>query len=120
MIVNSEKNIKYYRSDKIKQCGCDFCKNYIKNIKTTYPSIDKYLSELGVDIQKPFELSYIELDKDTVEYLACQYVVFGQCKDDFSCTIEDVKFCKSTIHPDTNITEEHFVLEFGSIIMKNK
>lgn len=120
MIVNIEKNNEYYCSDKPELCDCDYCKKYIHNIKTTYPAIDKYLSEISIDIQKPFELGYIEHDKNTVEYLSCQYVVFGQCEDNFSFKIDDVEFSKSTVHPDTNITEEHFVLEFGPITMKNK
>ena len=46
--------------------------------------------------------------------------MYGNCGEDYNLSIGDIKFGKSSCHPSTNITEEHFVLEFGPIMLKMK
>lgn len=116
MTINFEMTERYYSSEKSEPCSCEGCRNYIRQIAAEYPDISEYLSKMKVDILRPFELIYIELG-DIVEY-QCQYVVFGECEDDFSEILDGIKLVKCSSHPSTDIDEEHFVLEFGTVVLK--
>lgn len=116
MIINSELNKIFYQSDNSLPCDCEICQNYISKIKNIRPDIDAYFSDMNIDILRPFELVSIDID-NKIEYLQCQYIVFGQCEDDFSVIINGMKFENAISHPSTDIDSEHFVLEFGPIII---
>jgi hypothetical protein len=119
MNVNIGKTQKYYHSIGTESlCDCNYCKNYYAQVKASYPEIASYLASLGVDIEKPFELSPLELENGMLEYCACQYIVFGSCPDMYRHKIGDVEFHVASHHPSTEIEEEHFVLEFAPIRLK--
>ena len=123
MNVNIERNQLYYSDDNLNNieiCSCEHCQNYYRNIVEEFNFIKMYLDTLGVDILKPFELMPIDYaEKKEIEYIGCQYIVFGQCEDDFEKVVEGVRFYKNINgHPTTNIDEEHFVMEFGPITLK--
>jgi hypothetical protein len=119
MNVNIEKTQKYYHSIKPESlCDCNYCKNYYEQIKADYPAVASYLDSLGVDIEKPFDISALEPENGMLEYCACWYIVFGSCPDDYRLKIGDVEFCVTTSHPSTGIEENHFVLEFSPIRLK--
>ena len=53
--MNVEKTKAFY--EKINHddlCSCAYCQNYIKEIRSSYPTLAEYLERLGVDIEKPF------------------------------------------------------------------
>jgi hypothetical protein len=112
-----EKTKKYYNSIKLETlCDCNYCKNYYMQIKTDYPAVELYLASLGVDIAKPFEISPLgQCQNGMLEYSACQYIVFGSCRDTYSHRIGDVEFHVASFYASTGIEEEHFVLEFSPI-----
>jgi hypothetical protein len=117
--VDIEKTQKYYNSIEPESlCDCNYCKNYYMQIEADYPEVESYLASFGVDIAKPFEISPLEPDENgMLEYCACQYVVFGSCPETYSHRIGDVEFHVASSYPSTRIEEEHFVLEFSSIIL---
>ncbi len=100
-------------------CQCDYCQNYIKEIKRSYPLVANYLQSIGVDIEKPFEAIPLEPDKKGyIDYPGVQYVVLGS-RDDFKrTTISDVEIDITESHPSTNIKDEHFVIELSSIYLR--
>ncbi len=120
MKINLEQNLQYYKSDNSLPCTCEFCKNYYKRIKEKYPEVSEYLLSINVDILRPFELVWFE-NKDTneIEYVGCQYIVFGTCESNFKKQIGDVLFEINTNHhpSDDNIKDEHFILDFGKIVL---
>lgn len=74
------------------------------------------LPHWGLILKKPFELAPLEAGENGIlEYVLCQYIVFGSCQGSYSHRIGDVEFRVASCHPSTDIEEEHFVLEFGSI-----
>lgn len=93
-------------------CDCDYCKNYVKEIKRAYPLLADYLQSIGVDIEKPFETMPLEPDKDGyIDYLGVQYIVLG-CKDDFEKVIvADMRIDITDSHPRTDVPDAHFVIE---------
>ena len=119
MKINIERTKEFYNSlsyDKL--CDCDYCENYYKRIKETYPELSEYLSEFGTDIAKPYEISPLEPENESLTYSVCQYVVFGSCEDDFCEKIGYVKLRKAEFYPTTDIEEEHFVLDIYDIKLK--
>lgn len=122
MEVDLTKNLEYYKSDKSIPCACEACKIFYKNIKDKYPQIVSYLEKLNIDILRPFELIWTVNEGDkTIEYEGCQYIVFGKCEETFTLNINDVVFENNLhFHPSTkHINGEHFVLDFGKIILPN-
>ena len=120
MEVDLVKNLEYYKSDESIPCTCEACKIFYKNIKDKYPLVAQYLEKLNIDILRPFELIWIANEKDkTIEYEGCQYIVFGKCEENFMLNIENVVFENNLhCHPSTkHINGEHFVLDFGKIIL---
>lgn len=120
MGVDSKKTRQYYDSIGAEDlCSCEYCKNYYLQIRKEYPLVADYLDVLGVDIEKPHEISPLGVDEDGyIEYIICQYVVFGSEIRTFSEKIGDVEFAIAKSYPSTNIQEKHFVLEMDSIRLK--
>lgn len=100
-------------------CDCAYCRNYRARVREAYPEVAEYLAKLGVDIEKPFEISPLEPDENGyLEYCVCQYIVLGTCPQDFSHQIGEVKFGISDSRPSTGIDEDHFVLNFYPIKLR--
>lgn len=120
MQIDLEQNLQYYKSEQSVPCDCAFCKNYYIQIKEKYPDVADFLLSINVDILRPFELMWVENEKDKkIEYVGCQYIVFGTCEDNFKKQIGNVIFeINTTHHPnDEKIKNEHFILDFGKIIL---
>ncbi|MBR5950460.1 MAG: hypothetical protein IKZ87_03400 [Actinomycetaceae bacterium] len=74
-------------------------------------ALEEYLSTLGVDIEKPFELSCIDPDDDgTIEYLGAMYVIMGNKSDFVETNVSGISIFIEESHPMTGIQEEHFVI----------
>ena len=69
MGIDIEQTRQYYTEIKTEDlCDCDYCKNYYLQVKEAYPLVADYLNELGVDIEKPFEISPLEPVNGMLEY----------------------------------------------------
>ena len=100
-------------------CQCSYCKNYVKEIKKTYPLVAEYLQKTGVDIEKPFETMPLEPDENGyIEYIAAQYIVMGDSRDFHKAMIGDVNIDLAQSHPSTDIKEPHFIIELYPVILK--
>lgn len=105
--MDIEKTKELYRNttpDDI--CQCDYCKNYVKQIKSTYPKVAEFLSTIGVDIEKPFETLPIEPESGYLDYIAAQYIVMGTAEEFRKKMIDEVSIEIDDCHPTTAITEE--------------
>lgn len=120
MYVNELKTKTYYQSiTEDRLCSCCYCRSYRSQIRSAFPEISKYLDSLGIDIEKPFEVSPLDPDEDgMLEYCCCQYIVFGHCAPTYRHRIDTVEFRKATSYPGTGIEQEHFVLEFYPIKLR--
>ena len=120
MRVDIERNKTYYKSEDSIPCNCGDCINYINKIENKYPFIKSYLDLIGVDVLRPFELSSINNEEEkTVEYISSQYLVFGECEDDFKETILGIEIVKGTSYPGVPeyIKDKWFILEVIGIIL---
>lgn len=85
-------------------------------IEEIYPEVCEYLKALHIDPRRPFELMPLEPDEhNRLEYIGCQYIVFGECEDTYTQPWNEVVVKKATTHLSTGIDEQHFVLEFSPI-----
>ena len=67
----------------------------------------KYLDEMGVDIEKPYESWSLDPDENgNVLYPDVMYEIMGNSEDFVPTKIGDVK-------------EEHFVIELSSFLLKD-
>lgn len=73
--VDIEKTEEYYHNHTL--CECGWCQNFYAQIQGKFPKLESFLSEFGVDISKPDEISSIELE-NTVQYLSVDYTVCGK------------------------------------------
>lgn len=121
MNVDMAKTKEYYAAiDNSELCDCTYCRNYRLQIKSAYPDVAEYLATWGIDIQKPFETSPLEPDKNgMLEYCCCQYIVFGNCESEYHRKIGDVEFRVATSYPSTGIEGDHFVIEFFPIRLRS-
>ena len=116
--MNIEATRTYYENMLLTDlCDCNYCQNYIKEIKKTYPLVANYLEGIGVNIEKPFETMPLEPDNNKIEYIAAQYVVFGDFKKFKETIISNVSIQIAKSHPCTDINEKHFVIEISPIIL---
>jgi len=117
--MDIEKTKRYY--DRLSDediCNCVYCRNYVKEIRSTYQKLAAVLDDWGVDIQKPFETIPIGLAEEIMYYAGAQYVIMGS-SDDFKDTlIDDVRISVTDSHPMTDIDEDHFVIEISPICLK--
>lgn len=109
----------YERLSEADLCDCAYCKNYVHEIKRTYPKLSKYMLSLGVDIEKPFETMPLEPDKKgDIEYSMVQYLVCGNTDDFTDKVIEEVAIDISELHPSSTLDEEHFIIDVYPIKLK--
>ena len=101
-------------------CSCAYCRNYMEQVKAVYPRLSKYLGDIGVDVEKPFETMPLEPDGDgTIVYLGVQYIVLGDKVGFEKTAIADkpgeVSIELARSHPGTDIVDPHYVIEIEPI-----
>ena len=118
--MNIEKTKVFYKKTNTSDlCDCEYCKNYIKEIKLEYPAISVFLNNIGVDIEKPFETMPLDPDKKGyIDYIGAQYIVFGESNNFLESKIDSVNISLTKIHPPTGIKDVHFVIEIYPIRLK--
>lgn len=117
MKFNEKLNSSYY-ADYV-PCNCEACENYYLQIKEKFPGICAFLEHMNVNPLKPFELIWDNEGEDYI-YFGCQYLVFGELQEDYKEIIDGVEITENKyFHPSTGVKEEHFILDFGPIRLKN-
>ncbi len=96
-------------------CDCDGCKNYRARVRDAYPDAAAYLDTLGVDIAKPFHVSYVDLNDGFTLYLDACYILFGDADYSFHHAMGGVEIIPALMYPDPGVTEPHLVLEIASL-----
>ena len=113
MKIDIVKTREYYNSlSSGLLCDCDYCKLYYAKSRKEFSELALWLDKYGVDIENPFEVMSLEPDKSGIlDYIGVQYIVFGNFKNDNSYYVGDFNIKIADSHPDTGISDEHFVLE---------
>ena len=74
-------------------CNCEYCQNYIREIKTTYSKVSEYLFSFGVDIEKPLETIPLEPDEKGKKQLVEKGYLYYSDAEDSRTEINNV-LCK--------------------------
>ena len=118
--VDIEKTKVYYSALREEDlCDCEGCQYYRAHVRQASPIIADYFDSLGMDIAKPFHVSYVELEKENkMLYMACCYVAFGECGLDFSQTFDGAVLTRAGACPDSGVEEPHIELEIEELTMR--
>ena len=113
MKIDIVKTREYYNSlSSGLLCDCDYCKLYYAKSRKEFSELALWLDKYGVDIEKPLEVISIEPDESgMLDYIGVQYIVFGTFSNYNSYYVGDFNIKIAYSHPDTGISDEHFVLE---------
>ncbi len=116
--IDKAKNAKFYNT--YKPCDCMDCRNFCMQIRSACKELSAYFDKNSIDIEKPWELVSFE-QGDKTEYKSCQYLIFGDCSDDFEMGLDNIKLKKELDgHPSTSEYEKpNFVLEFSIALINN-
>ena len=119
--MDIEKTREYYLNLKEEDvCDCEWCRNFITHIRKVYPDVAKYLDEMGVDIEKPYESWSLDPDENgNVLYPDVMYEIMGNSEDFVPTKIGDVDVHLATSYPYSDLKEEHFVIELSSFLLKD-
>ena len=119
MQINKELMVKFY--NEFIPCDCGDCKFFIKNILSVQPKVCEYLSSIGINPLKPYELMSVYNHKQQViDYFDCAYVVFGKLEEEISFTIDGIDIFSSLKekYPLLDTDQEYFIVSVGKIIMR--
>lgn len=117
--MNRAKTKDYYKILKSEDiCQCAYCQNYVREIKKEYRALHRYLEDIGVNIEKPFETMPLEEKDGYIEYASVQYIVMGSTDGFRESKVGDVTITLADSHPTTGIEVEHFVIELYPIVLK--
>ena len=113
MKIDIVKTKEYYNSLPLDMlCDCDYCKLYYIKSRNDFAVVGFGLDKYGVDIEKPFEVMSLEPDESgMLDYIGVQYIVFGTFSNDNSYYVGEFNIKIAHSHPNTGISDEHFVLE---------
>lgn len=116
--MDIEKTKQYYNNlTNADICDCEYCQNYVREVKAAYPELAVFLEKMGIDIEKPLEAIPVGPVNGKMFYSGVQYVVMGTADDFRETSVGDVRIFITDSHPMTGIEEEHFVIEISPIYL---
>ncbi len=115
--MNIERTRQYYANfDNNKLCNFNHCVNYRKKVGKNYPNVRMFLDDIGIDIEKYFEIIPIDTDDEKVIAYMAQYIVFG-INNFEEVIIDNVVIEVAQTYLETGIDEENFVIEVGPLYL---
>lgn len=73
-VFDKAKTAEYYKNQQL--CDCIGCRNFYVQIKSELPSLNDFLKDFGVDIEKPDEIEWLK-NKHNINYIMAGYTVCG-------------------------------------------
>ncbi len=115
-LVDIENTVKYYSENGL--CECPNCRNLYPQIKDAFPLLDEFLTEFGVDIEKPDNIeSYDSDDEKSIDYTSTDYTVCGKIEvmGEYEIDIKDSQFLSVTVidgfaSPNFHKDDDYFTL----------
>ncbi|MBR6029135.1 MAG: GNAT family N-acetyltransferase [Clostridia bacterium] len=114
--IDADRTREYYRGlSDADLCDCEGCRNYRQMIRQSCPMAANYLSLLGIDIEKPFNVSYLEPINGRLLYIDCDYAAFGECDLAFIHQVDGLEISHGFLYPDPGIEGPYVVLQINSV-----
>lgn len=116
--VDVDKTMDYYKTHLL--CECDYCENFYAQIKGKFPKLESFLTDFGVDIAKPDELTSVELG-DTIQYISVDYTVCGKVvtMGQYEIDIQDNQFLSLVVTEGfaspNKLTGDYFTISVNNV-----
>ena len=110
----------YYRTHS-DLCECDGCKNFYQTIRSHSVELTAFLEQFGIDVEKPMEVMWLEVDKQSkiIDYVAYYSIhgtaAKGKYEIDFGTINIVVQPPKNS--PDTEMLEPYFVFQIFNLLL---
>ncbi len=105
-------------------CDCANCRRYYAGARKALPALAAWLDARGAAIEKPLEVLPVgeeeqenELENGVMPYSGVQYVLLGDAADFAPAQLGEISLIIAPGHPMTGLTEPHFVVEAGPIVL---
>ncbi len=107
--VNQEKTRAYYARPRNPgdRCNCIGCTTFYNKIQGSYPMLQEFLTQFGVDISNPDNISWLEIKEGYLDYLGVDYTVCGAFPDMLKIKLEDRTALDIRISSDTLVCHFH-------------
>ncbi|MBR6090970.1 MAG: hypothetical protein IKP86_13620 [Anaerolineaceae bacterium] len=119
--IDTEKTRRYYAEENEDDyCDCDSCRHYRARIAKECPAVAEYLETLGIDITKPFHLSFVRTEDGLIMYFDCLYVAFGNGDLAWRKDIGDIEIIPELLYPDPGVEKPFVVIKIHQIDLPYK
>lgn len=115
--IDLKDTVKFYQTYN-DVCRCDRCRNYYNKIQITYPKLDVFLKQYGIDILKPVEVIEYSFDDDFEKMYESFYVVCGNLKDEVRVSLDndlEIKFLDKNDLFEISINDDYFLIQINGI-----
>ena len=92
--IDFETTVQYYREHSL--CDCSECRNFYAQAREKFPKLSVFLTELGVDPQRPDEIGSLAMG-DKVDYHFVAYTANGRILEHDGHEI-DIQDGESVLH----------------------
>lgn len=119
--LDIEKTKEYYKTHSL--CDCVGCRNFYIQAKKKYPLLNNLLEKFGVDISKPDEIAWGDVNDGELDYMVVHYTVNGKIleTDEYEIDISDSTFLSIVVEngyvPNNQETEDYFVISVYGIFL---
>ena len=120
MDVDVEKTKEYYHQNSL--CDCSSCRNFYAQAKEKLRTLDEFLREFGVCVERPDEIGCVELE-DMEHYIEVSYTVCGKILEynKFEIDLNDADSVLNIVIDDRYVPseqkDEYFVITVYNILL---
>jgi len=115
--IDLKDTVKFYQTYN-DVCRCEHCRNYYNKIQITYPKLDVFLKQYGVDILKLVEVIEYSFDDDFEKRYESFYVICGNLKEENALILDDdleIKFLDRNDLFEIFVNENYFLIQVNGI-----
>lgn len=108
LLVDIEKTKQYYQTHSL--CNCSGCKNFYDQIKGLFPELESFLSDFGVDIARPDEIAWFDIEDEI--YYNPMYTVSGKilCMGEYEIDVDTLNIVIDSGYVPNEQTQSYFVI----------
>lgn len=106
LFVELKDTVEYYTDQDL--CDCTGCRNYYRQIKDSFPILDEFLKQFGVDIEKPDEIEWFNYNNE-IQYIMAGYTVCGtmDTNEELQFNISDSQLIRVKINQENYFPNAH-------------
>ena len=116
--IDIAKTKKYYAQlTEDDLCDCESCQYYRSIIEQACPEVTAYFLQLGIDIRKPYHLSFVDTEDGNLLYIDCDYLAFGDGDFAYYHKCGEQEITGALIYPDPDFEPPYVMLQINQVIL---